>query len=193
MKHLAWALLGMAALAACGGRPASPVAAPASPRPSGPAAGATAEPVYIETKSTGGRYPTIVEYVADRATKHTRIAYELRALSSQAVIVGSKSVGTFVLPHVIFHDRRGKTLVADAPQAKVTQQDKGVLMSGGVRARAADGSVLTCDTLRYDGRTEQLHGEGHVVLTARNDLTLSGRYLDGDVRLDDVRVAQSPL
>jgi LPS export ABC transporter protein LptC len=189
-KILVW--LGCAALAACGGpastaTSAAPSAAPA--RTDAP----TAEPVHIETNSTGDKYITVVQRVKTGTANGTRIAYELRALASQADIVGSQSVITFEQPHITFLDHQGKKLIADSPQAKITQQDKSVVMSGGVHARAADGSVLKCDTLRYDGRTEKLHGAGHVLLSGPNDLTLTGKFLEGDVRLDDVRIAEHPL
>ncbi|MGD0476350.1 MAG: LPS export ABC transporter periplasmic protein LptC [Candidatus Velthaea sp.] len=185
--------LGVSALTACGGPASNATSTPApsaiAPRPET----STPEPVHIETNSSGDKYITVVQRVKTGAPNGTRIAYQLRALSSQADIVGSQSIVTFERPHITFLDHQGKTLIADSPQAKITQQDKSVLMSGGVHARAADGSVLTCDTLRYDGRTEKLHGEGHVVLSGPNDLTLTGNYLEGDVRLDDVRVAEHSL
>jgi LPS export ABC transporter protein LptC len=190
-KILVW--LGCAAFAACGGPATTANSTPAPSAAPARTETATAEPVHIETNSSGDKYITVVQRVKTGPTNGTRIAYELRALSSQADIVGAQSVVTFERPHITFLDRQGKKLIAASPQAKITQQDKSVRMSGGVHARAADGSVLTCDTLRYDGRTEKLHGEGHVVLSGPNDLTLTGKYLEGDVRLDDVRVAEHPL
>ncbi len=187
--------VGVGMLVVCAACSAPPHAA-TSPTPAAtPARTAepTSEPVHIETNSSGDKYITVVQRVTDPSSKRTRIAYRLRALSSQADIVGTQSVVTFERPHIIFNDRTGKTLIADSPQARITQRDKSVVMHGGVRARAGDGSVLTCDTLRYDGRTEKLHGQGHVQLTGPNDLTLTGKYLEGDIRLDDVRVAEHPL
>jgi hypothetical protein len=192
MRHNRIAPLGLALLAACGS-PASNGHATPSPTPHPPSAPATAQAVHIETNGSGDKYITVVQRVNDGSSKRTRVAYRLRALSSQADIVGTQSVVTFDGPHITFLDHQGKKLIADSPQAKITQQDKSVLMSGGVHALAADGSILTCDTLRYDGRTEQLHGQGHVTLSGPNDLTLTGNYLRGDVRLDDVRVAAHPL
>jgi hypothetical protein len=197
VQHRTWRRAGLAivaaALSACGGPTATTSSTP-SPAPSATASAAvTAEPVHIETNASGGKYITFVQRVTDGPAKRARIAYQLHALSSQADIVGSNSIFTFDQPHITFIDRQGKKLIADSPQAKITQRDKSVLMGGGVHARAEDGSVLTCDTLRYDGRTEKLHGEGHVTLTGPSDLTLTGNYLMGDVRLDDVRISQRPL
>jgi LPS export ABC transporter protein LptC len=182
-----------AVLAGCGGPASTSTSSPAPSATPAASPGPTTEPVHIETNSNGDKYITVVQRVKNGAAGGTRIAYQLRALSSQADIVGAQSVVTFEQPHITFLDHQGKKLIADSPQAKITQRDKSVLMSGGVHARAADGSVLTCDTLRYDGRTEKLHGKGHVVLSGPNDLTLTGNYLEGDVRLDDVRVAEHPL
>jgi LPS export ABC transporter protein LptC len=194
VRRNVFAWLGCALFAAACSAPSSTTNATPAPSPWAAATAApTSEPVHIETNSSGDKYITVVQRVKDGSSQRTRIAYELRALSSQADIVGTQSVVTFEQPHITFLDRQGKKLIADSPQAKVTQRDKSVLMSGGVHARAADGSVLTCDTLRYDGRTEKLHGEGHVMLAAPNDLTLTGKYLEGDVRLDDVRIAEHPL
>jgi LPS export ABC transporter protein LptC len=200
MQLNAVSALGLATLAACGAPTAtltspSPTSGPPTTAPAAPTPGSTSasEPVHIETNSNGDRYITVVQRVTVDASKRSRIAYELRALSSSADIIGLQSVVSFEEPHITFNDRQGKSLIADSPQAKITQRDKSVLMSGGVHARADDGSVLTCDSLRYDGRTEKLYGAGHVVLSAPGDLTLTGRYLKGDVRLNDVRIAQHPL
>jgi len=193
MQRKALALLGLAVLGACSGPPSRETATPTPAALPVKTAAPTPEPVHIETNSTGDKYITVVQRVNDAGSKRTRIAYQLRAVSSRADIVGAQSVVTFEQPHITFLDRQGKKLIADSPQAKITQRDKSVLMGRGVHARADDGSVLTCDTLRYDGRTEKLHGQGHVVLSGPNNLTLSGNYLEGDVRLDDVRIAEHPL
>ena len=70
----------------------------------------------------------------------------------------------------------------------LTSADKSVLMTGGVQARSQDGNVLSCDRLRYDGSTERIHGDGNVVLIAPNGLRLEGDFIDGDARLQNVRV-----
>ncbi|GAC1542990.1 MAG: hypothetical protein NVS2B17_22210 [Candidatus Velthaea sp.] len=156
----------------------------AAPAPS-PAATPTATPVaiHIVTRSSGDRYATMTQRI------NGRVVYELRAVSSVADRTGTSSaVATFEQPHITFHDRNGKTMIADAPEAKVTQQDKSVVMSGGVHARTQDGNVLTCDRLRYDGRTEKVRGEGRVVLTGPNGVSLTGARIDGDLRLNNVRI-----
>lgn len=185
-RNAAWLLALVTALAACSRPDRAPTNATASPSAAPSAASSpTPVPIHAEMQSRGDRYVTVVQQV------HGRTVYQLRALSSRGDVSGSSNaVVSFERPHITFHDRQGKTLVADAPEARVTQRDKSVLMSGGVRARGQDGSVLTCDRLRYDGGTEKLHGEGHVNITGPNNLSLSGDVLDGDVRLDDVRISR---
>jgi len=163
----------------------------ASPAP-GPAA--TQLPIRVVTNSSGSEYATMVQTTTDPGSTQSRKLYDVKYRSS----VGERTSGTNAVltldrPHIIFRDRTGKQLVADAPKAKITQQDKNVYMSGGVHARTQDGSVLTCDRLRYDGRTEKLQGDGHVVLTSprgSNSLAMTGEHIYGDVRLDHIRITQ---
>lgn len=167
------------ALAACSRAPAP---APAAPPPS--AALATAVPVHV-TSSGNGRYTTLSEM------KHRRTIYVVRARSFVADTVGADNAtgsGAFERPEITFIDRSGGRTVADAPEAVLTGADKSVLMTGGVHARSQDGNVLACDELRYDGDTERIHGDGHVVLQTPAGLTLVGDELDGDARLQNVRV-----
>jgi LPS export ABC transporter protein LptC len=156
----------------------SPGRSPAAPGPS-----ATQVPIRVETHGTNGQYIRIVE------TVHGRKAYTIRALSSVAERFGTnQATGTFEQPHVTFFDKTGKTTIADAPKAHIAERDKSVVMTGGVHAYTSDGSILTCDTLTYNGNTERFHGEGNVRLTARDGFHLDGQHLDGDVRLENVRV-----
>jgi LPS export ABC transporter protein LptC len=152
---------------------ASPTAAPS----------ATAVPVHVHGFGTKAN-PSVLT-----GRKQGRRVYVIRALAFEGDSPGSAD-GTAVLqePHITFVDRSGAATVADAPKATVKQRDNSVFMTGGVHARTADGAVLTCDTLRYDARTERFHGEGHVVVTGPNGDQLAGDHLDGDVRLRDARV-----
>jgi|SRR5579884_712870 len=173
------------AAAAAGCAPHAPAGgAAATPAPS-PSSSGLATPVPVHVRGIGtARTPTVLT-----ETVHGRRVYTIRAMVFEGDIVGSGE-GSAVLqqPHVVFVDRSGATTVADAPKATVSQRSKSVLMSGGVRARTQEGSILTCDTLRYDTDTERFDGEGHVVLRGQNGVVLAGDHLDGDVRLHDVRV-----
>ena len=154
--------------------PAATAAASATP---------TAVPIHVETRGGNGQYVTIVESLRGRKV------YTIRALSGVAQRYGTEQgSGELEQPHVTFVDKSGVTTIADAPKARVFERDKTVVMSGGVHAHTSSGSVLTCDTLTYNGSTERLHGEGNVQLSAPNGLQLGGRHLDGDVKLQDVRV-----
>jgi len=163
---------------------------PAAPAPGGspatPVPAATASPVPVHVTSSGnGRYTILTEM------KHQRTIYIVRARSFVADTAAGRSAagnGTFDAPEITFVDRNGARTVADAPKAVLSSADKSVLMTGGVRARSQDGTVLACDRLRYDGNSERIHGDGHVVMQTPAGLTLTGDELDGDARLQNVRV-----
>jgi Lipopolysaccharide-assembly, LptC-related len=173
---------GLIFLAGCAGRVSAPSSGPAS---SAPAATATATAVPVHVVGQGNALtPAVMTW-----SKANRKVYTIRALSFVGNAVGGTN-GSAVLerPHITFIDRTGSATVADAPKATVKQRDNSIDMMGGVRARTAEGGILTCDNLRYDATTERLHGEGHVVLTGPNGLQLNGDHIDGDVRLHDVKV-----
>ncbi len=156
-----------------------------------PTAAPTATPVAFKVTSNriGKRYVTLTEQ------KRGRTVYVLRADSNEADrFAAGTGRSTFTRPHVVFYEARGKTLTADAPLATVEEQSKTIVMSGGVHARTSDGITLTCDTLRYDDRSEHIHGTGNVVVTTPRGERLQGDTLDADVQLDHVRVtgAASP-
>ncbi len=174
-------LLLAAALTAC----AQPAAGPAHAPSAAPAATATPLPLHITSSGGTGQYTTLSEM------KHQRTIYIIRATSFAADTATGRTPtgsGTFVQPHITFVDRDGARTVADAPEAVLTSADKSVLMTGGVHARSQDGNVLSCDRLRYDGTSERIHGDGNVVMTTPSGLVLSGDEVDGDARLQNVRV-----
>lgn len=193
MPRRGWAALGLvlaAGLAGCARGPApssspAPVASsspPAAASP-GPSASATALPLRVVTQGGSGKYVTIVQSVRGRKV------YTVRALSSVAERSPSgQTVASLEQPHVTFVDRAGGTTVADAPKAQVTERDKSVVMTGGVRATTSQGNVLTCDQLTYSGSSERLRGEGHVRLVSPNGFELGGDHLAGDVRLQNVKI-----
>ena len=183
--------LGLALLAAaCSNQAAStrgPSAAPAAGAPA-VSPSPTAVPIQIETHGGNGQYVTIVESIRGRKV------YTIRALSTFATSYGTNAAtGSLEQPHVTFVDKSGSTTVADAPKARVTARDKTVVMTGGVHARTSAGTVLTCDTLTYHGDTERFDGRGHVRLDSPNgadSVAISGDRLDGDVRLQDVKITR---
>ncbi len=165
-------------LAACGGN--APSAAPSS--------SPNASPVPLHVTSSGnGRYTTLTEM------KRGRRLYTIRATSFVAdTTEGDGGNGSFDAPEITFVDRSGGSTVATAPKAVLTGADKSVLMTGGVRARSQDGNVLHCDRLRYDGKSERVHGDGHVRLETPTGFVLLGDAIDGDARLRNVTVRANP-
>ncbi len=185
---LAAVVLG-AALAGCAHAPA-PGAAPASGGPA-PAPSNTATDVPIHAESQGSmRDPVIDEETVVQHGRQRKI-YAYRALSDDLVhLANGDDILNLHQAHITFRAADGSVLIADAPRATVTQRTKDVLMSGGVRAQKPDGSILTCSTLRYDGRTERIHGEGNVRLTSPHGFELTGDRLDGNVRLEQIRISR---
>jgi LPS export ABC transporter protein LptC len=148
-----------------------------------PAATPSPVPIHVETQGDAQHPATFSE------SEHNRRVYLITAKSSVGDRLGD---GSFIValstPHVTFFDREGKTLIGDSPKAVVTERNKTILMSGGVKARTQDGAVLTCDTLAYDGHTERVHGQGNVVLLSSRGDRLTGDTIDGDIRLNHVTV-----
>jgi LPS export ABC transporter protein LptC len=161
-----------------------------APNPGGtpPPAGATPTPVPVHVVSSGnGGLTTLTEM------KRGHVVYRVRATSFTVDTAGGPNdagSGAFEHPQITFIDRSGAQTVATAPKAALTGADKSVVMTGGVRARSQDGNVLHCDRLRYDGKTERLHGDGHVRLETPAGFILTGDRIDGDAQLADVRVVR---
>ncbi|HTW84807.1 MAG TPA: LPS export ABC transporter periplasmic protein LptC [Candidatus Sulfotelmatobacter sp.] len=184
-RPIGLAVLLALAVAGCGSHASQPTGGAAAPSASGaptaaPSSSPQGVPVHVIGRGTAFKPSIITD------TKNGRKIYTIRTM----LFEGDIAAGTAVLdqPHVTFVDKTGAVTIADAPKATVSQHDKSVLMTGGVHARTQDGAVLTCDTLRYDSSRERLFGEGHVVMTGPNGLSLTGDHLDGDVRLHDVKV-----
>ena len=170
----------VALLAACAhaGAPAGGGGATPAPTP-------TPLPLHLTSNGASGQYTTLTEM------KHQRTIFIVRANSFVADTAAGHTAtgsGSFDQPHITFIDRSGARTIADAPKAVLTSADKSVLMTGGVHARSQDGNVLSCDRLRYDGTTERIHGDGNVVLTTPQGLSLVGDEIDGDAKLENVRV-----
>ena len=169
-------------LAACARTPA-PASSPAPSATPFVAPSPTHVPIHEESEG----HDTLDETANEHG--HQRPLYELRALSDVADrLVNGDEFATFDQAHITFHAENGKLLITDSPRARVTYRTKDVFMSGGVRAQTEDGGTLTCRTLRYDGRTERIYGEGDVRLTNTDGMRLSGDHLIGNVRLDHVRI-----
>jgi hypothetical protein len=169
---------------AAGCAPSAPTAAPAGS--ASPAAHSTPTLVPVHIVSTGNGGEITVSEIKRRRKIYTILARSFTADTAAGQFATGS--GEFEQPHITFLDRSGAQTVADAPKAVLTSADKSVLMTGGVRARSQDGNVLSCDRLRYDGTTERIHGDGHVVMRTPTGLMLVGDEIDGDARLQNVRV-----
>ena len=158
---------------------------PAQPRPlsstarsiARPQGKATTFPIHFNANRVGSKYVYFTKQ------KQNRKVYVLRADSETGQYTGQNTGRTtFVNPHVIFYGQAGKRLVADAPTGTVVESDKTVRMTGGVRAKSADGLTLRSDTLRYDDQNDTVHGEGNVVVTTPQGEQLQGETLDWNLR-----------
>jgi LPS export ABC transporter protein LptC len=185
MRSSALAVALAAVLAAC-----TPHEPPKTTAASSPPASATPVPIRIETRGGDGQYVTIVETIRGRKV------YTIRALSgSLQRATTNEATGDLEQPHITFIDKGGSTTIADAPKARVAERNKSVVMTGGVHAHTSAGGVLTCDTLTYKGSTERFHGQGHVRLNSpsgANTVTIEGDDIDGDVKLQDVKITRNP-
>lgn len=177
------AALALLALAcSCAPRPSQPARSTPAPTPS-----STTLPIKVTSNRVGKRLVTLTEQ------KRGRKVYVLHADANESDrFAAGTGRSVFTRPHIVFYEPRGKTLIADAPIATVEELSKTVVMSGGVRARTQDGIELTCETLRYDDRTEHIHGTGNVVVTTPRGERLEGSTIDADTRLDHVRITGSP-
>ncbi|MBC5802835.1 MAG: LPS export ABC transporter periplasmic protein LptC [Candidatus Eremiobacteraeota bacterium] len=107
----------------------------------------------------------------------------MRADSESGEYFGSDTGRSdFVNPHVTFFGKGDQRLMADAPSGTAVEKDKTIVMTGGVRARTADGKTLHSDTLRYDDQTDMLYGNGNVVVTSPSGDRLQGDQLRWNLR-----------
>ena len=202
LRRLAWLALCTASLGACAPKP-PPQQAAASPSPTATAT-ATAEPSVSPTSapSVAGTHEPITLISRGGAGVPARyivrnpsgqVMYDVR---SSTVVYDRASDGsaqaTFTQPHVIFHARDGRIVVADSPKAVAHDRDKSVVMTGGVRAKTGDGKVLTCATLTYDERNAQIQCSGDVVLTdTKTNQSASGATLLTDPGFEHVTLSGS--
>jgi LPS export ABC transporter protein LptC len=154
-----------------------------------PSAPPTASPLPITVKSQGNA-SSGVTFALQRDGRRI-YAVVARANVSKRVGEGSGR-SDFEDPHVTFYDRDGTTLFARSPAATVHEEDRTIVMSGGVKARTSSGIRLSCKTLTYDDRTQRIRGEGDVVMTTPRGERLEGQRIDADIRLSQVRVSGKP-
>ena len=175
------ALLAALALAACSGAN--------GPAGSTPGSQPTPSPVPIMVKSQGNPNAGVTFGLQ----RDGRRVYSIVARANVSKSVGEGSgVSVFAAPRVTFFDKDGTRLYADSPSATVHEEDRTVVMNGGVKARTSSGIELTCETLTYDDRTARIRGEGDVVMTTPRGERLEGQRIDADTRLSEVLVTGAP-
>lgn len=118
--------------------------------------------------------------------QHGRTAYQLLAQSYKSHSVQNVTRAVFAQTQVTFYDKDGTKLQARAPQARLDDRRKQVILSGGVHAKASTGLTLVCDELVYDDASGMLHGTGHVRITGMQGgqaQVLTGNSFTSDVKL----------
>jgi LPS export ABC transporter protein LptC len=183
MRVLCFMLAALPAATGCG-TPHQTASGPASPAASAsPAGGTTSVPVRIRSVTKGSQYIYLTEQKKDR------IVYKLRAESNTSIRLSEgNGISDFERPHVIFYGSGGRSIVADAPHARVAEREKTVTMTGGVHSRTNEGMTLTSDTLRYDDASEILHGEGNVNISTKQGEHFSGQRMEYNLRTTEMRV-----
>jgi LPS export ABC transporter protein LptC len=176
------AALVLSAAAGCG--PAAPNRAANGASPG--IAAETPPPLRVRSVPNGSKYIYLTEQKKDR------IVYKLRADSNTSIRLSEgNGQSDFEQPHIIFYGAGGRSIVADAPHARVAEREKTVTMTGGVRSRTNEGMTLTSDTLRYDDASEVLHGEGNVEITTAQGEHFSGQRMDYNLRTTEMHVQGS--
>jgi hypothetical protein len=119
---------------------------------------------------------------------HNRVDYDLLASSYQSEGPQGDQHAVFQNARVTFHDRKGATFVATAPQAVVDQSADTVTLLNGVHARTSSGMTLECITLVYQRATGMLHGNGNVVVHDPKGFRATGSSFDSDISLTHMRM-----
>jgi LPS export ABC transporter protein LptC len=179
LSVFAVAVAGM--LVGCGRSETTPVATP-HPSPTIRIA-PTAPPIAIVGSEHAGK-PIRLTQLRDGKIRYTVVADQIRGRYA-GVDTGSSRL---VNPHITFVAAGGKQLVAVAPAGTVVEKDKTVLMNGGVHARSQDGMTLAGDSLRYDDQTQNVHGEGNVVVTFPHGERLTGDTVDWNLRSGEIEM-----
>jgi LPS export ABC transporter protein LptC len=182
VKQVIFALCVCAVLAGCNPQPEHQPAAGATPSatPSG------LPPITITGRGTANQ-PVRVTGQRPQGGK----TYQMVARSYQSHSVQNVTQATFQQTQVTFYDKDGTTLHAQAPQARLDDRRKQVILSGGVHAKTSTGLTLVCDELVYDDATGMLHGTGNVRMTGTQGgqrQVLTGNSFTSNVKLTQMTV-----
>ena len=171
------------AIASCGGRGSAPQTG-ATPAPT--TSVAAAEPAYhlFET-GAGGKTPFVKNFA------HGALVYSLKAAG--VTYTSSRKSGAFSKSTIYFYKGSAVRLTVTAPNATVDGNTYDIVMRGGVRARSSDNTVLTADTMTYNGKTKLLHAYGHVVATGSSGMVVTGDRANADLDLQTVDINGGPV
>ena len=156
----------------------------ATPQPA--TTSSAAEPAYhlFET-GAGGKTPFVKNYA------HGALVYSLKA--SGVTYTSARRSGAFSQSTIYFYKGSAVRLTVTAPNATVDGATYDIVMRGGVRARSSDNTVLTADTMTYNGKTKLLHAYGHVVATGSSGMVVTGDRANADLDLQTVDITGAPV
>ena len=156
----------------------------ATPQPS--ATTVASEPAYhlFET-GAGGKTPFVKNYA------HGALVYSLKA--SGVTYTSTLRSGAFSHATIYFYKGSTVRLTVTAPNATVDGATYDIVMRGGVRARSNDNTVLTADTMTYNGKTKLLHAYGHVMATGASGMVVTGDRAKADLDLQTVDITGAPV
>lgn len=171
------------ALTSCGGGANAPRTG-ATPAPS--ATAPVGEPAYhlFET-GAGGKTPFVKNFA------HGALVYSLKAAG--VTYSSSRRSGAFSKATIYFYKGSTVRLTVTAPNATVDSNTYDIVMRGGVRARSNDNTVLTADTMTYNGKTKLLHAYGHVMATGASGMVVTGDRAQADLDLQTVDITGGPV
>jgi LPS export ABC transporter protein LptC len=170
------------ALVACGhAKGPAPI-----PTPHQTATSAANEPAYhlFET-GAGSKTPFVKNYA------HGALVYSLKA--SGVTYTSTLRSGAFSRATIYFYKGSTVRLTVTAPNATVDGTTYDIVMRGGVRARSSDNTVLTADTMTYNGKTKLLHANGHVTATGASGMVVTGDHANADLDLQTVDITGAPV
>lgn len=172
-------LLALLVIVGCNPRPMHPSRATATPGAT-PTSGVP--PLHFVGKGSPGRPIHIVQ------TRGNLTLYEIYARSLEGTQAAGATTSRLHDARVIFFDRNGGKVYATAPIAIVDQKTDKVTLEQRVHTTSSSGLVLDCDTLTVNRGTDELHGEGHVVMTNSQGLHATGDRIDSNLSFTRVRL-----
>lgn len=163
--------LAIAAAACSGGQKAQPSAPTASPTPA---------TYHFHGRGTAAKPVKVID------TEAGQPVYVLKA--TDVYYSTSSSKGRFFNNTIYFYKGSAVRMTVTAPTADVNRLTYDFDLSGGVRAKSAQGVVLTCDAMSYNGQTRLLTGTGHVrAIDAQGDV-VTGDKAVADLDLQEIHM-----